>query len=147
MKSQNGVLIYVFMDCCHSKSNMRALPQLMPCERKRLIVPNAANSRAHRARKATVKTRSTPADRTTEKQRHIKYSACKDNELAKESDGHGKFTLAASAALASANGSMSNLEFRELVLQSFAGDIDQHPGLECPNAWRSESFLGGLLQP
>ena len=137
----DGVEVCVFMDCCHSRSNSRALPPAY--RRARLVEPTAEMTAAHRERLAARGGGRSGARRGIEDMRHVKYSACADRELAYEERGRGNFSRAAIEALRRLNAPLGNDAMRLAIERSFPPDARQHPGLECATARRDALFLGG----
>lgn len=113
----SGAHVFVFMDCCHSSTNHRALftsdlavrdesdltPRFMPPH-----IALRASSPPHQQ-----STRSTVA------MRHTQFSACLDPEFAYESNGGGHFTEAATMLLRSKPQNLDNTEFLRLLTTEF----------------------------
>lgn len=153
---REGVEVCVFMDCCHSRSNSRALSLVN--RKARLIVPDEAMIGAHRARLAARRSVESMAAggsraagasqapvRSIEAMRHMKFSACADKELAFEEDGQGNFTRAALKALAGLHSPLHYDAARLAFEDAFSPDARQHPGLECPTSSQKSLFLGGAV--
>ena len=139
-----GAIVTVFMDCCHSASNTRAAPLAQGTRRE--IHPSQAEIQAHRRRIRQQRARGGPIRKSIEDMKHVKFAACQDNEFAYESDGHGKFTLAAIDALRNGrNRGLSNDAMRLAIEAAFRTDQRQHPHLEARTRDKQGLFLGGIL--
>jgi hypothetical protein len=114
-----GVVLTLFMDCCHSGTNSRFAPldrsAARGTERRRFLSLTPELEAAHRDFRAR---EGSPRPTTAEESLPgvIHFAACLDKEYAYESDGQGHFTGAASPALADAvAGSVTNEDFARAV--------------------------------
>jgi hypothetical protein len=100
-----GVVLTLFMDCCHSGTNSRFAPldrsQARGSERRRFLQLTADLEEAHRRFRDRA---GSPAPTSAEESLPgvIHFAACLDNQYAYESDGQGHFTRVATAGLAAA---------------------------------------------
>ena len=145
-----GVNLTLFMDCCHSGTNSRFAVggdlsrPLGEDVRRRYVIPDDALNAAHAEFRRTLDADSSRATGSggLEQMRHAKFAACRDSEVAWESNGHGEFTLRATRVLAT-GASYTNQQFATQVEQAFGPSPRQHPLLDCPDSIRSL----GLLRP
>lgn len=141
-----------FMDCCHSGTNSRFAVADTPVvirrglnERKRYIRPTAQLLQAHRKFREKIGASGRGrGDRGGTTLRDVKFAACRDSEVAWESDGHGEFTLRAMRALAGGFNGMSNEQFIRQLKDDFGPTARQHPLLECAEHKRQQGFLHAL---
>ncbi|MBT9491211.1 MAG: caspase family protein [Paucibacter sp.] len=144
-----GVNLTLFMDCCHSGSNTRFAVGLQPGaaslpagSKARFVEPDAALQQAHARFRGGAGSR---ASRTggQEQMRHVKFAACKDDEVALESAGSGEFTRRALRVLQRPRQGLSNDGFLQAVLSEFGSAARQTPLLDCTKPARGQA----LLQP
>jgi hypothetical protein len=134
-----GAGLTCFMDCCHSGTITRMMgrppvPAEIGSKKRYLPVPkNSPLAALHREFRA-----SQPAPRGPvgyEGMREVTFSACRADQTAKEKDGHGFFTLAATGQLRTAN-ALSNAAFLKLVAANFPLPPDsQVPFLHCQDGY------------
>jgi hypothetical protein len=137
----DGVILTLFMDCCHSGTNSRFAPidraRARGDERRRFLELTAEVEAAHRRFRAGAR----PTQPTTAEESLpgiIHFAACLDNQFAYESAGQGHFTRIAAAALASAVG-------RGRTNEDFAADVaTQVIGLGRPQTPRLMRLPSGL---
>lgn len=148
-QAPDGVTVTCFMDCCHSGSIIRlglgaaALPKYRRDERQRYIRATPELIDAHaRYRRALGGSRSVNAA-AADRLRHINFAACRDDESAWESDGHGDFTRHATKLLAGGIDAVSNAQFAKRVLDAFGPQRRQEPQLYCDESMTALM----LLQP
>lgn len=130
-KLPEGVQLTLFMDCCHSGTISRFSPALAPKlaadERVRYLPMSAELQRAHDQFRATEPTGAAP-ERSLPGVIH--FAACRDDEYAYESNGHGDFTVAGAARLEAAVGRGDTHEqFIGAIRADLARRGRQHPGL------------------
>jgi caspase domain-containing protein/N-acetylmuramoyl-L-alanine amidase-like protein len=100
-----GVVLTLFMDCCHSGTNSRFAPidrsAARGLERRRFLPLSPQLEEAHRRFRAR---EGSPPPTNAEESLPgvIHFAACLDNQYAYESEGQGHFTRVASASLANA---------------------------------------------
>lgn len=98
----DGVVLTLFMDCCHSGTNSRFAPidrgQARGSEKRRFLELPPDVKEAHRRFRARA---GSPAPTSAEESLPgvIHYAACLDNQFAYESNGQGHFTQAVTARL------------------------------------------------
>lgn len=139
-----GVVLTLFMDCCHSGTNSRFAPLDRSAargdERRRFLELPPEVEEAHRRFRA----RAGSPDPTSAEESLpgiIHFAACLDNQFAYESSGQGHFTRMATAALASAVASRQTNE-------GFASEVATRvTGLgrpQTPRLMRLPADLNGL---
>jgi len=155
-----SVNLTCFVDCCHSGTISRFAVGEPPdrsedAERRaRYIVADAALLARHQAFRAArrgergvgVRSRvalTPPRARGPVNMREVVYSACRDDEVAWESGGHGEFTVRAVPLLRASARTMSHRQFRDSVAEAFGPAGAQHPELDCSPA----ALDGALLEP
>jgi len=101
----NGVVLTLFMDCCHSGTNSRFAPlnrdRPRGTERRRYLELPADVQDAHRAFRARF---GSPSPTSAEESLPgiVHFAACLDNQFAYESNNQGHFTLVATQAIVQA---------------------------------------------
>ncbi|WP_089168103.1 caspase family protein [Azotobacter chroococcum] len=146
-----GVNLTCFTDCCHSGTNSRfavgssgGRPLHARDARRRFVPPTEEINRAHvQFRQRLGRALRRDGNGGTELMRDIKFAACRDDEVAWESDGHGEFSLHATRVLDAGIDGVSHEQFLQRVQADFGPAPRQHPLLDCTEKARS----GGLLQP
>ena len=142
----DGVAMTCFFDCCHSGSATRMFQRRSTNDgtnvdrRPRFLKPTKFMEEAFHRRSGEVHQRSS---RVAALRKEVLFSACRDIELAYETDGQGDFTRRAVELLSSSMGRISNVEFLERVLASFGSQARQTPQIECDVTERSKYLLGG----
>jgi hypothetical protein len=145
----DGVVLTLFMDCCHSGTNSRFAPidrtAARGDERRRFLELTPELEEAHRQFRAGAR-----AARPTTPEESlpgvIHFAACLDNQFAYESAGQGHFTRIAGAALAAAvERSQTNEDFaNEIAAKVIALGRPQTPRLmRLPNGLEGVPVLGG----
>jgi hypothetical protein len=79
--------------------------------------------------------------------RHVKFSACLDEQVALESGGQGEFTRRAARVLGRGIGGMTHDGFLRAVLGEFGAGARQQPMLDCAPAARARVLLQPLPPP
>ena len=101
----DGVVLTLFMDCCHSGTNSRFAPidrtSARGDEGRRFLQLTPDLEEAHRQFRAGAST-AEPTSAEESLPGVIHFAACLDNQFAYESGGQGHFTRIAAAALAAA---------------------------------------------
>ncbi len=151
----DGVNMTCFMDCCHSGTNSRFAvgaplsggSRSGKDERKRYVKATPDIVKAH----ASFRTRLGGNQRAIgtggqSLMRDVKFSACLDNEVAWESEGHGEFTLRATRVIAAGIDGLSNEQFAQRVVAEFGAGARQHPLLDSGADARSRPLLQALSQ-
>jgi hypothetical protein len=144
-----GVSLTCFTDCCHSGTNTRfaagrsrAATALPAGARARFVPPTAVLEAAHRHYRRGMRSGSVSTG-GREAMRHVKFSACRDDEVALESGGSGDFTLRAVRVLQSGLHGLTNAGFLDAVRREFGSAARQEPLLDCS----TEARTALLLQP
>jgi hypothetical protein len=144
----DGVNLTCFFDCCHSGTITRFLaagPAVRPGAsiKVRGIRATAQMEAAHRSFRASMRSLA-PAPRDASTMREVSFTACTDEQTAKEIDGHGQFTARAIPLLRSAAG-LTNSVFHERIVAAFAGTaLDQDPRLDCASSAKIRQLLAPL---
>ncbi len=126
-----GVIMTLFMDCCHSGTISRFAPAIRPKvtvdERVRFLPASHDLVEAHRSFREALSPRGrTPSEESLSGVIH--FAACQDNEYAWESAGQGDFTAAATPLLSAAvERGETNETFLESVRTAVVAKGRQHP--------------------
>ena len=133
-----GALAIGFIDCCHSGTiarMMRAMPDATTHSLMRAIKATPAMIAVHR-RTRTAGRAVVPAIR-----RDITFAACRDDQVAFETNGHGDYTTAAVPILGSRTQGLTNLQVQKLLQDAFGAGARQNPMLDCdPRARKAVCF-------
>lgn len=146
----HDVNVTCFIDCCHSGTITRLMVGPVAGDgghdvRARFLPATAEMQASHRRFRARLgPTRGQKPGRSAADMRQVVFSACRDYEVAYESDGHGEFTLRATRLLASGIGGMTHEEFQRRVTAVFGEGTRQHPELDCAPPARSRALLASL---
>ena len=141
----DGVAMTCFFDCCHSGSATRMFQRRSTNDgrhtdrRARFKKPTKFMKETFQRRLGEVHQRSS---RVAALRKEVLFSACRDIELAYETDGQGDFTRIAVELLSSSMGRISNAEFLERVVASFGSQARQTPQIDCEFTERSKYLLG-----
>jgi hypothetical protein len=133
-----GALAVAFVDCCHSGSivrMVRTLDQVPPASLPRAIVPTAEMLDVHR------RTRRGGRARAPHFRRDVLFAACRDDQVAFETGGHGDYTQAAIPILRQRGAGVSNLQVQQLLQGQFGADARQNPRLDCDEDAEGRPFL------
>lgn len=144
-----GVNLTLFMDCCHSGTNTRVAGignsgSIAPLNAKaRWIRSTPELEAAHKRFRTGKRSLQSRAINTggREHMRHIVFSACKDREVALEFNGNGYFTQIALQVLNRDISGLTNQEFINAFLGELQANIDQHPVMDCADAFASYPFM------
>jgi Caspase domain len=144
-----GINVTVFTDCCHSGTITRfALGSPLtaaPDTRARFLVATPEMEAAHaQIRETMSRSLERSPKRVYERAREILFCACRANEVALESNGHGAFTSQAVPLLLRAPGPVTHAQFQKEILRSFGVRPKQHPELHCADSFRDAHLLGSL---
>jgi hypothetical protein len=143
-----GVVLTLFMDCCHSGTISRFAPPMDAAaggdERVRYLPLSRAVTDAHVAFRLGMGA-AAPSAPEESLPGVIHFAACRDHEYAWESQGHGDFTRAAMALIAAAVAQGdTNEAFSEAVAAEVGKRGRQHPGLmRLPANLRKRPLLDG----
>ncbi|WP_175526701.1 caspase family protein [Geopseudomonas sagittaria] len=146
-----GVNLTCFMDCCHSGTNSRfavgssgGRPLHARDARRRFVPATAEINQAHVLfRQRLGRAARHGGNGGAELMRDIKFAACRDDEVAWESDGHGEFSVHATRVLDAGIEGLTHEQFLQMIQADFGPSPRQHPLLDCVEQARS----GSLLQP
>lgn len=147
----DGVNVTCFIDCCHSGSITRLMVGPAGGDsgrdvRARFLPATAERQESHRRfRERLGLTRGRRRGPTQADMRQVVFSACRDYEVAFESDGHGEFTLRATRVLASGIGGVTHEEFQRRVTAAFGEAARQHPEVDCAPPARGRALLAPLV--
>ncbi|MBC7944581.1 MAG: caspase family protein [Burkholderiales bacterium] len=145
----DGVNLTVFTDCCHSGTISRFAVGADPShgapggdQRARFLPASDAMQQMHRQfREQKGGARAVSPGRQAMK--NIAFSACRSEQVAWESGGHGDFTVRAIRILRGGIDGLSNEQFAQRMLVEFGVGARQEPQLDCPD----HAAARGLLQP
>ena len=143
-----GVNFTCFFDCCHSGTitrlavrrsgqevGVRGKPVLA-----RYVRPTAGQVQKHLANRKRMPARAVSRRSVGDgDMREVVLSACRPEQVAYESDGHGDFTRIATELLADGLGDDTYADFLERLVKGFGSQARQEPQLDCaPGArdWR-----------
>lgn len=148
-----GVKLTCFLDSCHSGTATRFLvgrqsPQ--PNARERYVhLSQDTVDKFVAKRKDVNHARALAGGRrsagTRAEMRWVAFAACRDDESAWESDGHGDFTRFA-VPLLRGDAELTNRAFQDVVLKAFGSSRRQTPMLDCNDQDASSPFLVGSGQ-
>ena len=148
---QDGVALTCFFDCCHSGTISRAVVSTMAREihtlpggdvQARFIDPTPSMIAEYRARRSARRGARRRGIHDAESMKLVAFSACRDDELALESGGHGRFTSIVTPLLHSAfDARTSNDEFQQNILAAFGAASSQNPALDCASSALSSPLL------
>lgn len=125
-----GVNMTWFIDCCHSGTITRFIPPTARGgEKVRFLTATEAMEAAHRTFRAG-QPRAASGGLAAAEEQVIHFSACRDEQVALESNGQGDFTRRAVPLLAAAVGAgQSHLELAQQIRRAFGPAPRQEPGL------------------
>jgi hypothetical protein len=147
----DGVNVTCFVDCCHSGTVTRVMVGPVTDRggrdrRARFLPVTAEWQAAHRRFREGLRTgRGRAPAHTAADMRQVVFSACKDYEVAFETDGHGEFTVRATRLLSGGIASLTHDEFQRRVTAAFGEAPRQHPELDCAPAALGRGLLGSLV--
>lgn len=128
-----GARLTMFMDCCHSGSNTRAVgrptPPPPPGATARWVRATPALNDAHRRWRQGHSASVTVPDA---EHPEVLFTACRSDQVAYEVDGHGAFTLRATRVLAAGGYALSARELHQRVMDAFGANPSQQPLLDGP---------------
>jgi hypothetical protein len=136
-----GALAVAFIDCCHSGSIVRMIRELGARDldsssRPRAIDPTPEMIEVHRRTRRGGRAVATPF------RRDILFAACRDDQVAFESAGHGDFTKAVVPIVRGSSGrGLTNIAIQKLIQEAFGAGARQNPMLDCDTAAESRQFL------
>jgi hypothetical protein len=142
-----GVLLTLFMDCCHSGTNSRFRPvetrASRPGLRRRFLPMTPELEEAHRAFRGG--RRAAPQDETS-LDGVVHVAACLDNQYAYEMDGAGNFTRVAVPALRAA---LARRDTNEVYVSQVAADVEALGHPQTPRLMKLPTALAGrpVLEP
>ncbi len=134
----DGVSVTVFIDCCHSGTITRFALGTPPGDatggsvKKRFVTATPEMKAAHAAFRASLGGSRAATSRGVYGQaREVLFSACRSQEVALESDGHGYFTTRATRILAAGISGLTNADFQARLINAFGPNASQNPELHC----------------
>ncbi len=144
-----GVNLTCFIDCCHSGTITRlAVGATTPVggrdRRARFVRATPEMEELHKSFRTRQGLLSPPKPFGPEGMKNVLFSACKPNEVAFESDGHGDFTVRAAQLLVSSAGQVTHAEFQERITAAFGAGARQNPNLDCAKPARQRLLLTPL---
>lgn len=143
-----GVNMTLFIDSCHSGTVTRFAVgpggRLPPGTRARYAKATDELRKANRRFRAALRApRALNGRGEQSPMNHTKFSACRDDQQALESNGNGEFTRRALQILQESVAGMNHAQFQARLEKSFGPNSRQNPRLDCPRG--IETHL--LLQP
>ena len=134
-----GALAVAFIDCCHSGTIVRMARALGIEEatgsRARALDPTPEMVDVHHRTRSRGRTAVSPF------RRDVLFAACRDDEVAFESGGHGDYTTAVVPIVRHRASGVTNLALQRLIQQAFGAGARQHPKLDCDVLAESQPFL------
>jgi hypothetical protein len=135
-----GALAIGFIDCCHSGTIARLVrfdagARAVSDSRARAIEPTAEMIEVHR------RTRTRGRAVAPGSRRDITFAACRDDQVAFETAGHGDYTKAVVPIVKSRPGGLTNLALQNLIQQAFGAGARQNPMLDCDTGAENLIFL------
>ena len=133
-----GALAIGFIDCCHSGTiarMVRALPDATAHSLIRAITATPAMIAVHR------RTRKGGRAVTPALRRDITFAACRDDQVAFETNGHGDYTTAAVPIFSAHSHGLTNLQVQKLLQDAFGPNARQNPMLDCDPVLEDHIFL------
>ena len=133
----NGARVIAFIDCCHSSSMARAAAEstIPPGSRARAITPTADMIEVHQR---TRKGGKAPMPRS---RRDIVFAACRDDQLAFETEDHGDFTRIVIPLIKERTEGVTNAAMQALIIAAFGNAARQNPTLDCDPLDEHHFFL------
>ena len=133
----DGARVIAFIDCCHSSSMARAAgaSTIPPGSRARAITPTADMIEVHQ------RTRKGGKAPKPHSRRDIVFAACRDDQLAFETEDHGDFTRLVIPLIKGRTEGVTNAAMHSLIVAAFGNDPRQNPTLDCDPLDENHSFL------
>jgi hypothetical protein len=147
----DGVNVTFFVDCCHSGTVTRLAlgtpgrADAAVDERPRFLVATEAMKAAH-SRFRTALGSGAGRGAPLAERREVLFSACRSDEVAWESNGHGEFTVRATDVLRRGVEGLTHERFHARVLEAFGPHARQHPELHCAASASGRPLLGALVE-
>jgi uncharacterized caspase-like protein len=144
-----GVNLTCFFDCCHSgtitRLAARGARQAGGTARARFIKATDEQVKKHISNRARIAAARGPLGRASDDNamREVAFTACRADQVAYESDGHGDFTRIATELLENPSGD-SHGAFLDRVRRAFGSNARQEPQLDCAPAVRDRALLQSL---
>jgi hypothetical protein len=132
-----GARVFCFFDCCHSSSIARMVREVGQDNRSRIraITPTAEMIAVHQQTRTPGRV-ATPAVR-----RDIVFAACRDDQVAFESAGHGDYTTLAVPIIRQHGKGVTNIAMQKLIQVEFGSGARQNPTLDCTQIDETLAFL------
>jgi hypothetical protein len=133
-----GALAVAFMDCCHSGSIARMIRELGVEDsesRARAVDPTPEMVEVHR------RTRSGGRVSVTPFRRDLLFAACRDDQVAFETAGHGDYTKLVVPIIRQSAYGMTNIAMQKLIQGAFGPGARQNPKLDCDTTAEARVFL------
>lgn len=135
-----GALAIGFIDCCHSGTIARLVrldagARGVSDSRIRAIEPTPEMIEVHR------RTRTRGRAAVSGTRRDITFAACRDDQVAFETAGHGDYTKAVVPIVKARINRLSNLALQNLIQRAFGTGARQNPMLDCDPGAENRIFL------
>lgn len=145
-KLPQGVQLTMFMDNCYSYSNGRfalgRAPEPSTGGKPRFVkLRRSVVDRFIEKRRGARRSRASSRGGTQEEMRWVSFSACKDSELAWETNGRGDYSRVAVPLLSQTG--LTNRAFNDAVVAALGASPRQTPMLDCPVAMKQSQLLAG----
>jgi Caspase domain len=132
-----GARVFCFFDCCHSSSIARMARELGQDHgsRIRALTPTPEMILVHQQTRTAGRV-ATPAVR-----RDVVFAACRDDQVAFESAGHGDYTTRAVPIIRQHGKGLTNIAVQQLIQAEFGSGARQNPTLDCTAIDETQPFL------
>jgi hypothetical protein len=133
-----GALAIGFIDCCHSGSIARMIQTLGldgATSLIRAIAPTPEMVEVHQRTKRGGRVVASPF------RRDLLFAACRDDQVAFETSGHGDYTTLMVPIVRQRTAGMTNLALQKLIQAKFGAGARQNPMLDCDALAENQVFL------
>jgi Caspase domain/N-acetylmuramoyl-L-alanine amidase len=138
----DGVQVVIFSDSCHSGSTSRAKNNDGITSRFVKLIDNPAFIRDFSAAAQKWEREIKPRNNEVLLGLEILYSGCQDHQSSYEQNGHGKFTLAAVAAIKQSSHNDSYRLLADKIVANFGVDTLQQPNFTASKSRATQPLFG-----